>query len=84
MAVAITLTKSAQKSIADLPAVMKARVAAKLAELFAYPNVSGVKALKGALKGQYRVRVGSHRILFTFENSIITIVAVDDRKESYG
>jgi mRNA-degrading endonuclease RelE of RelBE toxin-antitoxin system len=62
---------------------MQARIASKVAELYSYPNVVGVKALKGPLKGQYRVRVGNYRIAFTIEGSTITITAVDDRKDSY-
>ena len=42
-----------------------------------------MKALKGALKGTLRVRVGNYRILFTLGSRVITITAVDDRKEAY-
>ncbi len=83
MPVTVVFTKSASKSVADLPAIVQARIAAKIAELFSYPNVTGIKALKGAFKGHFRVRVGNYRIIFTFSNGVITIVAVDDRKESY-
>jgi mRNA-degrading endonuclease RelE of RelBE toxin-antitoxin system len=80
---AVVLTKSAAKDIESLPAVVQARVAAKIVDLRAYPDTNGVKALKGALKGRYRVRVGSYRILFTVSGTTLTIVAVEDRKEAY-
>ena len=83
MAVAVLLSKSAQRDVETLPAVVQARVAEKIVALAAYPNVAGVKALKGALKGTYRVRVGSYRILFTTAPGALTITAVDDRKEAY-
>ena len=83
MSIAVLLTKSAAKDVLGLPAIVQARAAAKFVELASYPNVSGVKALKGALKGRYRVRVRSYRILFTVGAGALTIIAVDDRKESY-
>ena len=83
MAVAVVLSKSAQRDIDALPAVIQARVAAKIAALAAYPDVTGVKSLKGKLKGTYRVRAGEYRILFTLATATITIVAVDDRKDVY-
>jgi mRNA interferase RelE/StbE len=83
MTVAVVLTESAQKDILGLPAKVQARVAAKVADLADYPTVSGVKALKGALKGTLRVRVGDYRILFTVAAGTLTIVSVDDRKEAY-
>lgn len=63
--------------------MIQARVAQAIVALRGYPNVSGVKPLKGALKGVLRIRVGSYRILFTFSSGVITITAVDDRKEAY-
>ena len=78
----VRFTKSAAKDVAGLPVIVKNRVADKIVALAAYPNVVGVKALVGSLKGQYRVRVGSYRIIFTVTD-VLTIIAVSDRKESY-
>ena len=83
MTVAVTLTHAAKKDIDSLPAVAQARVAARIAALSAYPLVSGVKALKGKLKGQFRIRVGDYRIVFTVATNSLTIVAIDDRKDAY-
>jgi mRNA interferase RelE/StbE len=33
---------------------------------------------------EYRLRVGSLRVLFTLENDLISVYAVKDRKEAYG
>ena len=32
---------------------------------------------------EYRLRVGSHRVLFMLEGDIISVYAVKDRKEAY-
>jgi len=41
-----------------------------------------VKKLE-AKSNRYRLRVGSHRILFTLEGGQIAVYAVKDRKEAY-
>ena len=83
MAVTVLTTASALRDIEKLPATVQVRVADKLVALAAYPQVAGVKALKGALKGTYRVRIGSYRVLFTLGSGVLTVVSVDDRKDSY-
>ena len=43
-----------------------------------------VRALKGPLKGQYRLRVGKWRVFFSFdEPSRIVVTDVDNRGEAY-
>jgi mRNA interferase RelE/StbE len=37
----------------------------------------------GGQGGKYRLRVGSHRVLFTLENGLIFVHAVKDRKNAY-
>jgi len=41
-----------------------------------------VKKLKGGV-GEYRLRVGNHRVLFALEKDTIFVYAVRDRKEAY-
>jgi mRNA-degrading endonuclease RelE of RelBE toxin-antitoxin system len=41
-----------------------------------------VKKLVGQL-GKYRLRVGSHRVLFTLEKDLILVYLVKDRKDAY-
>ncbi|GAC1572429.1 MAG: hypothetical protein NVS3B20_04320 [Polyangiales bacterium] len=63
MVCSVLLTKAAAKSVADLPAIVQARVADKIVELRLFPNVRGVKALKGsASKGN--IEPGWGRIAF--------------------
>jgi mRNA-degrading endonuclease RelE of RelBE toxin-antitoxin system len=58
-------------------------VAQAIVTLRGYPKVSGIKALRGALKGTLRLRVGSYRVLFEFSADVLTITAIDDRKDAY-
>jgi len=37
----------------------------------------------GGQAGKYRLRVGSHRVLFTLENDLIFVHLVKDRKDAY-
>jgi mRNA interferase RelE/StbE len=46
-------------------------------------NLGGdVQKLKGS-RGQYRLRVGNHRVLFELEGRTVTVYAVGDRKDIY-
>lgn len=40
-----------------------------------------VKKLGG--QSRYRLRIGTHRVLFTLENDLIFVHAVKDRKDAY-
>ena len=42
-----------------------------------------VKKLEGKLKDHYRLRVGTHRVLFRLLDGIIEVYAVKQRKEAY-
>lgn len=47
-------------------------------------NLSGdVKKLAGKTH-EYRLRIGSLRVLFTLEKDLISVYAVRDRKQAYG
>ena len=83
MPMAVSISAAAKKAIEKLPAVVKVRVADRVALLADYPAVSGVKALKGERKGEYRVRVGKYRIIFTVAGGVLTVVDVDNRKDVY-
>ena len=48
------------------------------------PDTEDVKALKGALKGRYRLRVGKWRIFFSFEQpDTVVVTEVDNRGQAY-
>lgn len=53
-------------------------------ELFAGAGRGDVKALKGALKGRYRLRVGKWRIFFSLDQpGAIAVIDIDNRGQAY-
>jgi len=53
-------------------------------ELFALTGQGDVKALKGALKGHYRLRVGKGRVfLYLDQPGLVTVVDLDNRGQAY-
>ena len=53
-------------------------------ELFADTGYGDVKALKGPLKGRYRLRVGKWRVIFGLpEAGTILVTEIDNRGEAY-
>lgn len=53
-------------------------------EGFAATGLGNVKALKGALKGRYRLRVGKWRIFFSLDQpASIVVTDVDNRGQAY-
>jgi mRNA interferase RelE/StbE len=53
-------------------------------EVFADSGRGDVKALKGALKGRYRLRVGKWRVFFRLdESSHVIVVDIDNRGQAY-
>jgi mRNA-degrading endonuclease RelE of RelBE toxin-antitoxin system len=51
--------------------------------LKAWPKVSGVKALTGALNGYYRMRTGDYRMQFRVDKDVVMIVKVGHRDGFY-
>jgi mRNA-degrading endonuclease RelE of RelBE toxin-antitoxin system len=47
-------------------------------------NLSGHVKKLTAKTHEYRLRVGTLRVLFTLEKDLISVYAVKDRKEAYG
>jgi mRNA-degrading endonuclease RelE of RelBE toxin-antitoxin system len=53
-------------------------------EGFAAAGLGDVKALKGALKGRYRLRVGKWRVFFSLDQpSSVVVTDVDNRGQAY-
>jgi mRNA-degrading endonuclease RelE of RelBE toxin-antitoxin system len=50
-----------------LPLRIQARVQEVFIRLIRWPEVSGVKPLRGSLKGAYRIPTGDWRVLFTVD-----------------
>jgi mRNA interferase RelE/StbE len=69
----VVLTSAARKEFDELPLAMKPRVAAVFVRLEKWPLVSGAKALRGNLQGNWRIRTGDYRIIFRVVGDIVTV-----------
>ena len=83
MTVRVLLTPEAQDDVRKLPTTMKPRVAAIIDRVAMFPNVSGIKWLRGPLVGQRRVRCGDWRVLFRVVSPDVIVVRVRHRSEVY-
>ena len=53
-------------------------------EAFATDGRGDVKALKGALKGRYRLRIGKWRVFFSLDQpDNVVVTDVDNRSHAY-
>lgn len=91
MSYKIVIHPKALKEIKKLPLQEIRKIEAKIDELANSPYPSGFKKLTNFSTGRiteknlYRLRAGDYRIIYTIEESIITvtIVKVKHRKEVY-
>lgn len=67
----------------ELPRPIQQRMREIIARLQKWPAVSGAKPLRHNLKGHYRVRTGDWRMVFRVSGELLTIVAIDHRKDVY-
>jgi mRNA-degrading endonuclease RelE of RelBE toxin-antitoxin system len=72
----VLFTLEAQEQADELPRLIRVRLHGLVERLKAWPNVSGVKGLTGALKGYYRIRTGDYRMQFRVDKDVVTIVKV--------
>jgi mRNA interferase RelE/StbE len=74
-----------RQQIQKLPGVIQIRMNDVLMRVARWPNVSGVKPLRGKLKGVYRIRTGDYRLLFSVELTakIIRVRRVANRRDVY-
>ncbi len=83
----VRIAPTAQAQYAALPTAIKARVLAVFTRLAAWPDVSGAKPLRGALKGEYRIRTGDYRVQFAVSgkgaDAVVTVVKIGHRDRFY-
>ncbi|MBC7568270.1 MAG: type II toxin-antitoxin system RelE/ParE family toxin [Spirosoma sp.] len=84
MSYTITFKKSASKQLRKLPKAVLANVASAVDDLANEPRPDSCKKLKGT-DDVYRIRVGDYRVLYTVDDSIITVevIKVGNRKDVY-
>ena len=62
--VTVAMTSEAREQFSELPSLIAVRVEKLLARLNRWPDVSGVKHLRGNLAGKCRLRTGDYRLQF--------------------
>ena len=74
---------AAQRELAHMDRSDAKRIVHAL-EAFADSGRGDVKALKGALKGRYRLRIGKWRVFFSLHQSgNVVVTDVDNRGQAY-
>lgn len=71
------------KQLEQLPFPIQGRVRRSVVRLESWPNVSGVKALRGNLVGRFRVRTGDYRVQFRVSGHEVIIESVGHRDGFY-
>ena len=70
MSYRIEFARSAAKELARLHPEARLTVAAAVDSLAANPRPAGTKALKGPLRGLWRLRVGDYRVIYAIDDAI--------------
>ena len=78
----LEIKQEARKQLKALPKEKRLNVGRRLDAL--QVDLSGDVKKLTAKTHEYRLRVGSLRVLFTLENDLISVYAVKDRKKAYG
>ncbi len=77
----LEISEEALVQLRSLPKELRQRIGTRLEAL--QTDLQGdVRKLAGQ-DGKYRLRVGTHRLLFTLEKDLIVIHLVKDRKDAY-
>ena len=78
----LEIKQEARKQLKALPKEKRRNVGRRLDAL--QVDLSGDVKKLTAKTHEYRLRVGSLRVLFTLENDLISVYAVKDWKKAYG
>jgi mRNA-degrading endonuclease RelE of RelBE toxin-antitoxin system len=79
----VRITLLAKKQFQALPAAIQVRVESIFDRLEKWPEVSGVKPLRGNLVGHYRLRTGDFRVQFQVTGTTVTIEHIGHRDGFY-
>lgn len=81
---AVTIAPAAAKALEGLPRDLRERVRARIHALSVEPRGHGVQKLS-AREGEYRVRTGDIRVLFTVDDAarIVLVGRVEPRDKAY-
>jgi mRNA-degrading endonuclease RelE of RelBE toxin-antitoxin system len=79
----VKVSADALEQLAGLPRVIRERMGKLLQRLAAWPDVSGAKALSGALAGWYRLRTGDYRLRFRVNGESVIVDKIGHRSDFY-
>jgi mRNA interferase RelE/StbE len=79
----VKLTTEASQQVNALPQPIRRRLLEIYERLAKWPNVSGAKPLRGNLTGNYRIRTGDYRIVFTVKGNEVIIWKIGNRGDIY-
>ncbi|MGC8542234.1 MAG: type II toxin-antitoxin system RelE family toxin [Phycisphaerae bacterium] len=79
--VSVVITPDAQEQFKGLPKAVRAKIIVVLERLAGWPEVSGVKPLRGEMSGSYRIRTGDYRVVFRVHADAITVTRIGIRRD---
>lgn len=84
MAYSIVFRKSARKQIGQLPKLAVGKLTTAIDALAENPRPATCKKMQGA-DATYRIRVGDYRVIYTVDDSIVTVevVKIGSRQDIY-
>ena len=84
MAYSIVFRKSARKQIGQLPEIAVSKISTAIDALADEPRPANCKKMQG-VEGTYRIRVGDYRIIYTVNDTVVTveIVKIGSRQDVY-
>jgi mRNA-degrading endonuclease RelE of RelBE toxin-antitoxin system len=71
--VMVSVLSEAREQLSELPRLIALRMEKLLTRLSQWPNVSGVKHLRGDLAGTCRLRTGDYRLQFRVQEKTKTV-----------
>lgn len=85
MSYQVELLPAARRQLRKLPSKAQVQIKQLIDKLTDDPRLYGAKALKGDLKGFYRVRRGNYRVIYTIKDDLllVLVVKIADRREAY-
>jgi mRNA interferase RelE/StbE len=81
----VHLARAADRDLGRLPPDVERRVIERIEALGEDPRPPGATALRGALKGLRRIRVGDYRVSYVVDDAtrVVTIAEVGYRRDIY-
>jgi mRNA interferase RelE/StbE len=85
MAATVTVTPAAKIELESVPLVIRNRINRVFERLAEWPTVSGAKPMRGELRGNFRIRTGDYRIVFTVSSDgrRVTVWKIGNRGSVY-